>query len=139
MKQFSLPKSFLLTKPKDYSLTYKRGKRIQGDHFCLIFTPNNKKGNRLGISIHGQLKRVVRRNRIKRIIREFFRTHRTFLQQWASIGNDLQMMDIIFTVRKNFLCDSPAEVKQAVHSCLRGGASANLHQQEAACVNQLQS
>jgi ribonuclease P protein component len=120
MNHFSLPKSSLLRKTQDYNQTYKKGKRIQGDNFSLIFSPNNESNNRLGISIHGQIKGGVRRNRIKRIIREFFRTNRTFLQQWAPNSTILPMMDIIFTVRKGFYCHCPHEVGQAVFNCLQG-------------------
>jgi len=120
MKRFSLPKHVLLTKPQEYSLVYRKGKRIQGNHFSLIFTPNNKPVNRLGISIHGQLKGAVKRNRIKRIIREFFRTNRTFLQTPTVDGCIAPPMDIVFTVRKGFHLDSPASVEKAVHALLAG-------------------
>ena len=114
MRQFSLPKDSLLRKSKDYSLVYRKGKRIQGNHFSLIFTPNTKPVNRIGISIHGQLKGAVRRNRIKRIIREFFRTNQDFLQTRNRNGSTSLTMDIIFTVRKGFRLNSPAEVGNAV-------------------------
>ena len=114
MRQFSLPKDSLLRKTKEYSLVYRKGKRIQGNHFSLIVTPNTKPVNRLGISIHGQLKGAVRRNRIKRIIREFFRINRDFLQIRNEDGCTSLTMDIVFTVRKGFRLNSPAEVGNAV-------------------------
>jgi ribonuclease P protein component len=114
MRHFSLAKDSLLTKPKEYNLVYRQGKRIQGNHFSLIFTPNTKPVNRLGISIHGQIKGAVRRNRIKRIIREFFRTNRNFLQTRNRNGSTSLTMDIVFTVRKGFRLNSPAEVGNAV-------------------------
>ena len=120
MKRFSLPKHVLLTKPQEYNLVYRKGKRIQGNQFSLIFTPNCKPVNRLGISIHGQLKGAVKRNRIKRIIREFFRTNRTFLQTPIVDGYIAPPMDIVFTVRKGFRLDSPAAVAQAVNAMLAG-------------------
>ena len=118
MKENLLPKSSLLRTPKDYNRIYKKGTRIQGDNFSLIYTPSTEPGNRLGISIHGQLKGAVRRNRIKRIIREFFRTHKTFMQMWASQTQTSPAMDIIFAVRKKFSPNSPADVKQAVTVCI---------------------
>jgi len=114
MRQFSLSKDSLLTKSKEYNLVYRKGKRIQGNHFSLIFTPNTKPVNRLGISIHGQLKGAVRRNRIKRIIREFFRTNRNFPQIQNINGCTSLTMDIVFTVRKGFRLNGPAEVGNAV-------------------------
>jgi ribonuclease P protein component len=87
---------------------------LHGDNFSLIFTPNGQQTNRLGISIHGQLKGSVRRNRIKRIIREFYRLNRTFLQRGPGGTTALQAMDIVFTVRQGFSLDSPAAMAQAV-------------------------
>lgn len=116
MKSCTLPKSSLLRKPAEYRLVYKQGSRIHGDHFSLIFTPNGQAENRLGISIHSQLKGAVRRNRIKRVIREFYRLNRTFLQQEGLRTGTGPAMDIIFTVRKGFCLDSPAAIGQAVGS-----------------------
>ncbi len=118
MRQFSLTKDSLLRKPNEYNLVYRKGKRIQGNNFSLIFTPNTRSVNRLGISIHGQLKGAVGRNRIKRIIREFFRTNRDFLQFKDEKGCPSLTMDIVFTVRKEFRLNSPAEVGNAVSGLL---------------------
>jgi ribonuclease P protein component len=125
MRKFSLPKDSLLRKPREYNLVYRKGKRIQGNHFNLIFTPNTKQVNRLGISIHGQLKGAVRRNRIKRIIREFFRTNRDFLQTRNKNGCASLTMDIVFTVRKGFRLNSPAEVGNAVYGLIARTGSTN--------------
>jgi len=118
MREFSLPKDSLLRKPKEYNLVYRKGKRIQGNNFSLIFTPNTKSINRLGISIHGQLKGAVRRNRIKRIIREFFRTNRNFIALKDEKGCPSMTVDIVFTVRKGFHLNSPTEVVNAVFGLL---------------------
>lgn len=121
MNSLTLPKSCLLTKPWEYRHVYQTGKRLKGNYFSLIFTPNNKTENRLGISIHGQLKGSVRRNRIKRIIKEFYRLNRNFLQRGIS-SEGLPMADIVFTVRGGFCLDSPAEVETAVKSLLKKSA-----------------
>ena len=108
MNPLSLPKSCLLAKSWEYQKVYKSGKRLKGQHFSLIFAPNDKEHNRLGISVHG-VKRAVRRNRIKRIIREFFRHNHNFIRP---------PVDVIFAVRAGFEPDSPQEVEQAVNSLL---------------------
>jgi ribonuclease P protein component len=64
--------------------------------------------NRLGISVHG-VKRAVKRNRIKRIIREFYRLNRLFISPSS---------DIVIAVRKDFPPSSPREVEQAVKPLL---------------------
>jgi ribonuclease P protein component len=103
-EKFLLPKTSLLRRPGEYQRVYKKGKRLRGNKFSLIYCENGLTGSRLGISIHGT-KKAVRRNRIKRIIREFYRLNKNFISPPS---------DIIFAIRKDFTPNSPQEVKQAV-------------------------
>jgi ribonuclease P protein component len=125
MKQYPLPKSSLLRKTWEYDLVYKRGRRLQGNNFSLICMANEGSGNRLGISVHGRLKGAVRRNRIKRVIKEFFRANRTVLPP---------AMDIVITVRRGFAPRTPAEVQEAVRDLLdrisRRGPRSGTEQEE---------
>jgi ribonuclease P protein component len=108
MKPLSLPKAGLLRAPWEYRRVYEKGKRIRGPQLTIIHLANGEE-NRLGISIHG-VKSAARRNRIKRIIREFFRLNRHFLSPPA---------DIVFAVRNGFAPDSPAAVQELVAQMLR--------------------
>lgn len=110
MKPLSLPKSSLLRKPREYRNVYSRGKRIRGNLFTIIHVPNDNEESRLGISVHG-IKKAVKRNRIKRIIREFFRLNRFFITPAS---------DIVFAVRSGFTPDSPAEIKHLVDRMVGG-------------------
>jgi len=118
MNPFSLPKTHLLRKKSEYDNVYRHGKRVHGENFSLILLPNALEHNRLGISIHGQLKGAVKRNRIKRIIREFFRLNRLFLQEKSPAGQELPSMDIVITVRKGFNLKKPVDFAGAVSSLL---------------------
>jgi ribonuclease P protein component len=118
MNPLSLPKTYLLRKKNEYDNVYLRGKRVHGENFSLILLPNNLEHNRLGISIHGQFKGAAKRNRIKRIIREFFRLDRRFLQEKSSRSCELPSMDIVITVRKGFNLEKPADFAAAVNSLL---------------------
>ena len=115
----SLPKTYLLRKKSDYDNVYQHGKRAHGENFSLILLPNNLEHNRLGISIHGQLKGSVKRNRIKRIIREFFRLNRCFLQEKYFQRHASPFMDMVFTVRQGFSHEKPAGFAEAVDRLLR--------------------
>ena len=108
MKAQTLPKAMLLVKPWQYRLVYDQGKRVRGQNFSLIHVPNSTAGNRLGISIHG-VRQAVQRNRIKRIIREFFRHNREFIEPFS---------DVVFAVRPGFAPNSPREVEAAVGALL---------------------
>ncbi len=108
MKAQALPKAMLLVKPWQYRLVYDQGKRVRGRNFTLIHVPNSTGGNRLGISIHG-VRQAVQRNRIKRIIREFFRHNREFIEPFS---------DVVFAVRPGFVPNSPQEVEAAVGALL---------------------
>lgn len=75
----------------------------------MICMPNARENSRLGISVHG-VRHAVKRNRIKRIIREFFRLNRTALPAAT---------DMVFTVREGFTPNSPDEVKEAIFTLLK--------------------
>ncbi len=108
MNIYSLSKKQLLTKTWEYDRVYQHGKRYKGSNFSLIMHGNSQHETRLGISIHGY-KKAAQRNRVKRIIKEFFRLNRSFLPS---------AMDIVFTVRQGFTPDSPKAVKNAVQKLL---------------------
>jgi len=118
MKPLSLPKIYLLRNNNEYDKVYRHGKRVHGVNFSLILLPNSLEYNRLGISIHGQLKGATKRNRIKRIIREFFRLDRRFLQEMSSRSRELPSMDMVITVRKGFNLKNLAEFAAAVSTLL---------------------
>jgi ribonuclease P protein component len=102
---FKLRKSHLLRKGWEFEQVYKKGRRLHGKGFTLIFHHNELEHSRIGISIHRQIKGAVKRNRIKRIIRESFRLHGELYPQCA---------DIIFALRPGVALGSTADVNQAV-------------------------
>ena len=60
-----------LKKQADFQKLFSKGKRAFTSSFTLIYTPF--KQNRLGISVGKKHGKAVKRNRIKRLIREAFR------------------------------------------------------------------
>lgn len=57
-----------------YKRVYARGKALSSPHFKLTVAPSEEKKRRLGLAISKKVGSAVRRNRIKRLVREVFRT-----------------------------------------------------------------
>lgn len=100
-----LLKTSLLRKGWEFDKVYSRGKRLHGNGYTLICLDNGSTVNRLGISVHRKIRGAVKRNRIKRIIRESFRLQRKQYPYGA---------DIVFAVRSEFSCKHPDDICKAV-------------------------
>jgi ribonuclease P protein component len=111
----TLPRKNRLTKTSEYQKVYEQGQRLRGGTYSLIFAPNTKNTSRIGISVHG-CKGAVKRNRIKRIIREFYRLNRSIMPS---------AMDIVFTVRQGFSFESPQDIGKSVSNLLKKAVMAN--------------
>lgn len=114
VKRFGLPKQALLRKSWEFMLVYRRGKRLKGSGFTLVFVGNELSGSRLGISVHRVIKGAVRRNRIKRLIREVFRLRRDLFPQQC---------DIVVTVSPDFRFTSTGSLQTAVADLVCPGIS----------------
>jgi len=91
----------LLRTTGEFQRVYRSGRRLQGEGFGLIFLANGLEYNRLGISVQRKAGNAVRRNRIKRLIREVFRLHRDQFPLSA---------DVVFTVRPGFAIDTLSDM-----------------------------
>lgn len=80
--RLTLPKESLISKPWQYRRVYQQGQRLWGKGITLIYLENDQGHDRLGISVGGQ-KLAVKRNRIKRLIKELYRLNRQLPSQVA--------------------------------------------------------
>lgn len=60
----------------DYLRVKKAGKRVKTRHFVVNFVANDLSHHRLGMVVQKRYYDSVRRNRIKRCLREWFRIHK---------------------------------------------------------------
>ena len=65
-----------LRKRKEFLGVYERGDKIQSTYFVLYMLENGRSHHRLGITVSRKIGRAVVRNRIKRRLREIFRTNK---------------------------------------------------------------
>ncbi|NLX19235.1 MAG: ribonuclease P protein component [Desulfobulbus sp.] len=105
----TLPKRHLLRSTGEFQSVYKAGRRYRGNGFTLIILPHNHGYNRLGISVSRKVGNAVRRNRIKRLIRETFRLNRGVFPQSA---------DIVWTIKPDFSINSLLDMKNCAVKAL---------------------
>lgn len=85
-----------ILKRSDFIRVYRQGKRIGTEHFVIYVAPGQGEGHsRLGISAGRRVGSAVRRNRIKRLIREYFR-----INKWEILPKDAKSgWDVVVDVR----------------------------------------
>lgn len=69
------PKSARLTRRSEFLSLSRGGRKFHTPHFVVISKTNDKEENRLGVTVSARVGKAVVRNRIKRLLREFFRRH----------------------------------------------------------------
>lgn len=88
MEDQSYRKLERITKHSRYRAIYAQGVWRSSRHFTAITCINDKKTGRLGITVTKKAGNAVKRNRIKRLIREFFRLNKCLFP----IGYDVVVM-----------------------------------------------
>ena len=73
MSNFCFPKKVRLLKRAQFLALSKQGEKVHTDSFLAIVLKGTAQNNRIGITISKKVGNAVERNRIKRIIREYFR------------------------------------------------------------------
>lgn len=88
---------------------YQAGKRVYGDNFVVVTLPNQYTWSRLGVSVPKKVGGAVRRNRIKRIVREVFRLNRHIFPESS---------DVVIAIRPGFNARSSNEFQEKVAAAL---------------------
>lgn len=91
MTPFTFSKSERLLNRKDFVNLNKLGRRRHTPHFTVIFKESGLGTTRLGITVTKKAGNSAQRNRIKRLVREFYRLHKAHFPQGY---------DIVITAKK---------------------------------------
>ena len=75
---FSFKKSERILKNEDYTSVRLSGVSRYTKHFRVTYMPNDSGITRLGITVSKKIGNAVKRNRIKRVLRELFRLNKSF-------------------------------------------------------------
>lgn len=85
MAPLTFSKNERLLNRKDFVNLNQLGKSYQTTHFRVILKQNGLGITRLGITVSKKIGNAVKRNKTKRLIREFFRLHKTYFPQGYDI------------------------------------------------------
>lgn len=80
-----LPRACRIQRRPDFILCYETGRRYFSRYFVLFVRQTEHNTWRLGLAVSKKNGNAVRRNRIKRVLREFFRLHGHMLPQSRDI------------------------------------------------------
>ncbi len=98
-----------LRKPWQFAATTRKGQRLFTRHFLVFVRATREAAARLGITVSRKVGCAVRRNRIKRLVREVFR------QATASTADPI---DIVVIARPGISLPTYVEVDQELASAL---------------------
>ena len=73
--QGKFPRAERLTKKSDFRFVFEHGEKLVGRSFICYMVRREEQGCKLGVAVSRRVGKAVVRNRIKRYLREFYRTH----------------------------------------------------------------
>lgn len=98
-----------LTKPKDFSSLYNRGKKAVGRYIVIYFRMKSGGPNRIGFTVSKKVGNAVTRNLVKRRLREIVRNHP------ISSGKG---MDLVIIARSSAVTAAYRDLKKDVDTLL---------------------
>lgn len=81
----ALPRACRIRRRPDFTLCYETGRRYFSRYFVLFVRVRQEGPWRIGLAVTKKIGNAVRRNRVKRVLREFFRLHGHTLPQGMDI------------------------------------------------------
>lgn len=85
MRRNGLPRALRLVRRPDFLACYERGRRYHSAHFVIFVLARAQGESRVGMAVSRKAGHAAARNRLKRLLREFYRLHREALPVDADI------------------------------------------------------
>ncbi|WP_300674995.1 ribonuclease P protein component [Soonwooa sp.] len=107
MTDFRYPKSEKLKKKSDIDLLFKKGKWMSYGNARLIVLKNipEQQRSRVGVSVSKKFfKKAVDRNRIKRLLREYYRLNKSVLEEQFGNAASVMLFWVSKTMPDNLEC-----------------------------------
>ena len=82
----SFKKADRILKRNEFIQLSKFGRKIQNEYFIVLYAPGQYDRSRLGITVTKKVGKAVKRNRIKRLVREYFRQNRHLLSGYWDLN-----------------------------------------------------
>jgi ribonuclease P protein component len=77
MVSYDFPDSQKISKRADFQKILREGKKVHTKHFIVVCCKADHGTVRLGLAVSRKVGNAVKRNRVKRVIREFFRRNKS--------------------------------------------------------------
>ncbi len=105
-----MKRTLSLNKNKDFTKIYKKGKFSSGKYLTIYLQHSKKDINRIGITAARKVGKSVKRNRLRRLVKENYR----LFEDYIFLGNDF-----IFMIRQNDILPSFWDIKKEMKYHLR--------------------
>ncbi len=103
-------KVYRLRKRRDFNYVYKKGKSVANQYLVLVYRRSGLYITRVGFSVSKKFGNSVKRNRIRRQLKEIYRKRIPYVKEG---------FDLIFVVRKNARDVEFSKLEEAVDNLLK--------------------